>query len=242
MAEIIVALDLPSAEEADRLLERLPGLRWVKVGSILMTRAGPAFVRRLVDRGLQVFLDLKWHDIPNTVAGAVSAGRDLGVSMATVHTLGGPAMMRAAAAAADGAVALVGVTVLTSHAADDYDRATGREGTDLALEVDRLAAAALASGLDGVVCSPQETARVRTVAGPRALIVVPGIRRAGDAAGDQSRTADPATAAARGATHLVVGRPILAAADPAAAYAELAEAAALRATSGTPRDRPSPAS
>jgi orotidine-5'-phosphate decarboxylase len=240
MAEIIVALDVPSAGEAERLLERLPGLRWAKVGSILMTRAGPGFVRGLVDRGLEVFLDLKWHDIPNTVAGAVSAARELGVSMATVHALGGPAMMRAAACAADGTLALVGVTVLTSHAADEYDRATGRQGTDLEREVDRLAGAAMTAGLDGVVCSPHEAARVRALAGPRALIVVPGIRRTGDAAGDQSRTADPATAAASGATHLVVGRPILAAADPGAAYGELAEAA-LRATSGTPQDLPSPA-
>jgi orotidine-5'-phosphate decarboxylase len=225
MAEIIVALDVPFATEAERLLERLPGLRWVKVGSILMTRAGPGFVRGLVDRGLDVFLDLKWHDIPNTVAGAVSAARELGVSMATVHALGGPAMMRAAATAADGALALVGVTVLTSHSAGEYDRATGREGTDLAREVDRLGRAALDAGLDGVVCSPQETARVRALAGPGALIVVPGIRRAGDVAGDQTRTADPATAAASGATHLVVGRPILAAPDPEAAYAELAASA-----------------
>ena len=225
MAEIIVALDVPSAAEAEQLLERLPGLRWVKVGSILMTRAGPGFVRGLVGRGLEVFLDLKWHDIPNTVAGAVSAARELGVSMATVHALGGPAMMRAAAAAADGALALVGVTVLTSHAADEYDRATGREGTDLAREVDRLAGAAMNAGLDGVVCSPQETARVRALAGPGALIVVPGIRRAEDAAGDQSRTADSATAAASGATHLVVGRPILGAADPEAAFADLSASA-----------------
>ena len=225
MAEIVVALDLPTAAEAERLLERLPGLRWVKVGSILMSRAGPGFVRGLVDRGLQVFLDLKWHDIPNTVAGAVSAGRELGVSMATVHALGGPAMMRAAAAAADGALALVAVTVLTSHAPDEYDRATGREGTDLAREVDRLAGAAMQAGLDGVVCSPLEAARVRALAGPGALIVVPGIRRAGDPAGDQSRTADPATATASGATHLVVGRPILGAADPGAALAELSASA-----------------
>ena len=225
MAEIVVALDVSSAAEAERLLERLPGVRWVKVGPILMTRAGPSFVRGLVDRGLEVFLDLKWHDIPNTVAGAVSAGRELGVSMATVHALGGPVMMRAAAKAADGALALVGVTVLTSHTAADYDLAAGRTGTDLAREVDRLAEAAIGAGLDGVVCSPQETARVRALAGPGALIVVPGIRRAGDAADDQSRTADPAAAAASGATHLVVGRPILAAADPGAAFAELAAAA-----------------
>ena len=103
MAEVILALDLPRGADALRLLDRLPELTWVKVGSILMTREGPDLVRTLSDRGLKVFLDLKWHDIPNTVAGAVTAAREIGVSMATVHTLGGSAMLEAAAAAADGA-------------------------------------------------------------------------------------------------------------------------------------------
>ena len=227
MAEIIVALDLPSAADAKRLLERLPDARWVKVGSILMTREGPRFVRQLVERGLKVFLDLKWHDIPNTVAGAVSAACDLGVAMATVHTLGGSRMMAAAAGAA-GDVALVGVTVLTSHDREGYDRATGRRDTDLGGEVARLAGEAMSAGLQGIVCSPHEIARVRAALGPRALIVVPGIRRREDAAGDQSRIADPAAAAASGATHLVVGRPLLDAADAAAVFRAMA--------SGTPAD------
>src|SRR5690606_29983041 len=114
MAEVIVALDLPRAREALRLLDRLPDARWVKVGPVLLTREGTGLTRELVDRQLSIFLDLKWHDIPNTVAGAVSAARELGVAMATVHTLGGSAMMEAAAAAA-GDLGLVGVTVLTSH-------------------------------------------------------------------------------------------------------------------------------
>ena len=222
MAEVIVALDLPSAAEAERLLERLPEARWVKVGSILMTREGPALVRRLAERGLRVFLDLKWHDIPNTVAGAVSAARDLGVTMATVHTVGGRAMMEAAVKAA-GDIALVGVTVLTSQDPAEYDRATGKRGSDLGAEVERLACEAMSGGLDGVVCSPHEIARVRQVAGATAQIVVPGIRRAVDAAGDQSRTAGPAEARAAGADYLVVGRPILAAADPAAVLREMSQ-------------------
>ena len=236
MAEIIVALDQPSAAEAERLLEQLGDVRWVKVGSILMTREGPGLVRRLVDRGLAVFLDLKWHDIPNTGAGAVMAAADLGVRMATVHTLGGEAMLAAAAAAA-GDVALVGVTVLTSHDAASYATATGRSDADLVADIDRLAASALASGLAGVVCSPREIARVRALAGPEALVVVPGIRRPGDAVGDQSRTAGPAEAAAAGASHLVVGRPVYAAADPAAVLGELRAAAAVRDSSGTPPRR-----
>src|ERR1044071_30891 len=121
MAELILALDLPTRGEALRLLDRLPALKWVKVGSILMTAEGPSLVRELIGRGLEVFLDLKWHDIPNTVAGAVAVAAQLGVRLATVHTSGGPDMLRAAAAQA-GSVALVGVTVLTSQAATDQLR------------------------------------------------------------------------------------------------------------------------
>ncbi|HEX6643853.1 MAG TPA: orotidine-5'-phosphate decarboxylase [Gemmatimonadales bacterium] len=220
MAEIIVALDVPTAADADRLLGRIPEAGWVKVGSILMTREGPAFVRRLVAAGLDVFLDLKWHDIPNTVAGAVAAARDIGVAMATVHALGGRAMMAAAAEAA-GDMTLVGVTVLTSHGAEGFARAVGRDGVTIEDEVARLAGEAFEAGLDGIVCSPQEIERVRSVAPRGAAIVVPGIRRREDAAGDQVRLADPGTARARGATHLVVGRPILSAADPAAVLREM---------------------
>ena len=224
MAEIVVALDLPAGTEALRLLDRLPDARWVKVGPILMTREGSALLRTLVDGGFRVFLDLKWHDIPNTVAGAVTAARDLGVSMATIHTLGGPVMMEAAARAAGDGLALVGVTVLTSHDAGSYGQAVGREKVDLAREVERHARAAVAAGLAGIVCSPQEIARVRPIIGD-GRIVVPGIRGRGEAAGDQVRVATGAEAAAAGATHLVVGRPIIQAADPAAAFRGLVEEA-----------------
>lgn len=224
MAEVIVALDLPG-DEARRLVDRLPEARWVKVGSILFAEEGPALVRELAGRGLSVFLDLKWHDIPNTVAGAVRQARDLGVAMATVHTLGGEAMMAEAAAAAGPDLGLVGVTVLTSHSASGYAAATGRPEVALPEEVGRLAGTAFRAGLRGVVCSPQEVVTVRRAAWPGSWIVVPGIRRPGDAAGDQARTAGPAEAAAAGATHLVVGRPILQAPDPGAAFREILAAA-----------------
>lgn len=214
MAELILALDVPTAAAAMRLLDELPGLSWVKVGSILMTREGVTFVRALTDRGLRVFLDLKWHDIPNTVAGAVAAAKDLGVSLATVHALGGNKMMEAAARSAGGSLRLVGVTVLTSHDDTSYGLAIGRGVVDTRTEVIRLAESAIASGLDGVVCSPLEIAAIRDRVGPGRLIVVPGIRRAEETKGDQRRTASAAEARAAGATHLVVGRPILEAANP----------------------------
>ena len=222
MAEVVLALDLPTAPDALRLLDRLPAVTWVKLGSILMTREGAPLVRALVARGHPVFLDLKWHDIPNTVAGAVRAARELGVSMATVHTLGGRAMMEAATGAAGGELALVGVTVLTSHDEATYSRAVGRDGIPLGDEVARLADEAVAAGLDGVVCSPAEIEAVRRVLPEGARVVVPGIRSDSDPVNDQARVASAGSAAAAGATHLVVGRPILAAADPAAALARLA--------------------
>jgi orotidine-5'-phosphate decarboxylase len=221
VCEIVVALDVAGADEALRLLDRLPAARWVKVGSVLMTRAGAPLVRVLQDRGLRVFLDLKWHDIPNTVAGAVAAARDQGVAMATVHTLGGVRMLEAAAGAAGPDLALVGVTVLTSHSPEEFGRTLGRPVPDLLSEVVRLAGDGRAAGLRGVVCSPQEIGAVRQALGPDALVVVPGIRRADDPKGDQIRTATPAAAARAGATHLVIGRPVLAAEDPAGAFAAL---------------------
>jgi orotidine-5'-phosphate decarboxylase len=225
MAEVIVALDLPGGSDAIRLLDRLPDARWVKVGSILMTREGPDLIRVLIDRGLRVFLDLKWHDIPNTVAEAVSSARTLGVAMATVHTLGGARMMEAAAIAADGRLGVIGVTVLTSHDATTYARAVGRSEVDIPREVERQSGEAVRAGLAGVVCSPQEVALVRAALGSEPWIVVPGIRGRGDARGDQVRVATAAEAVAAGATHLVVGRPILQAADPAAAFRGLLEEA-----------------
>jgi orotidine-5'-phosphate decarboxylase len=225
VAEIILALDLPNGLEAVGLLDRLPEVRWVKVGSILMTREGPPLIRALVGRGHRVFLDLKWHDIPNTVAGAVVAAKELGVSMVTVHALGGRTMMEAAAVAAAGEVGVVGVTVLTSHDAPSYGKATGRGEVSLVDEAVRQAKEAAVAGLAGVVCSSAEVASVRQVLPGSALLVVPGIRRAGDPAGDQVRVASAREAALGGATHLVVGRPVLRAPDPAEALRHLLEEA-----------------
>jgi len=221
VAELILALDLPDGVAALRFLDQLTDVRWVKVGSILMTREGPDLVNRLVERQLSVFLDLKWHDIPNTVREAVSVAAGLGVRMATVHTLGGAEMMRAAADAAGPGLAVIGVTVLTSHSPASYGAAVGRDDPDLVTEAVRQGRNAVSAGLAGVVCSPHETRAVREAVGPGSLIVVPGIRRAGDAADDQRRSATPAEAVRAGASHLVVGRPVLLAPDPAAAWAAL---------------------
>jgi orotidine-5'-phosphate decarboxylase len=221
VSELILALDVPRASDAFRMLDRLPELRWVKVGSVLMTREGPELVRILVDRGLKVFLDLKWHDIPTTVAGAVAAARELGVSMATVHVLGGSAMLEAAVVAAGGDLALVGVTVLTSHDQASYSRTIGRNEVDLVQEVERQALIAALAGLRGIVCSPLEVSLLRRRLGPEMYIVVPGIRRRSDPPGDQARVASAMDASSNGATHLVVGRPILHAEDPAAVLEEL---------------------
>jgi orotidine-5'-phosphate decarboxylase len=220
VSELIVALDLPRGDDAFRLLDQLPELRWVKLGPMLMTREGPALVRELTCRGLKVFLDLKWHDIPNTVAGAVSAAGELGVAMATVHTLGGTAMLEAAVAAAGRELALVGVTVLTSHDAASYAQATGRAEVELKDEVLRQGLIAALAGLRGVVCSPREVSLLRSRLGPELYIVVPGIRRRSDPSADQVRVASAKDAVRDGATHLVVGRPVLQAADPAAAFGE----------------------
>ncbi|MEO8478526.1 MAG: orotidine-5'-phosphate decarboxylase [Gemmatimonadota bacterium] len=223
MADLITALDHPDAPAAVACLDLLPDGAAVKVGSVLMTAAGPGFVRGLVGAGHAVFLDLKWHDIPNTVAGAVRSARTLGVDMVTVHALGGREMLEAAVEAAQGAVRVIAVTVLTSHDLASFQAVLGQPVTDLRLEVSRLAGMAIGAGVDGVVCSPEELAVVAPIASGR-RIVVPGIRRHGDVAGDQARVATPEAAVAGGATHLVVGRPITAAADPARAWREFREA------------------
>jgi orotidine-5'-phosphate decarboxylase len=224
VAELIVAFDLPSGRDALALAQRLPGLGWAKIGSMLYGREGPALVREFTARGLKVFLDLKWHDIPSVVAGAVGAAREAGVAMATVHCLGGKSMLEAAASAAGPDLAVVGVTVLTSHEPAEFEQILGRGVPDLGFEAERLAKMALQAGLAGVVASGREVALLRETLGPAPRIVVPGIRADGDARGDQSRTVSAAEAARGGATHLVVGRPITQAKDPAAAYARLVEA------------------
>jgi orotidine-5'-phosphate decarboxylase len=222
VAELIVAFDLSSGREALDLAARLPHLRWAKLGPVLHVREGPALVREFAARGIHVFLDLKWHDIPSVVAGAVEAAQSQGVAMATVHTLAGPAVLAAARKAA-GDMALVGVTVLTSHAAGDFEAVVGRGVPDLGFEAERLARLAVAAGFRGVVASGHELALLREALGPAPWIVVPGIRGAQDAAGDQLRTTTAHDAARRGATHLVVGRPVTGAADPARVYQRLME-------------------
>ncbi|MCC7133298.1 MAG: orotidine-5'-phosphate decarboxylase [Gemmatimonadales bacterium] len=223
MAELVLALDVADREAALRLLDRIPGVGWVKLGSVLFTRTGPALIAELKARGHQIFLDLKWHDIPNTVQGAVAQAREVGVDMVTVHALGGAAMIAAAKAAAGDRVQVVAVTVLTSHSAAELASLLGRPTATPADEVLRLARLARQAGADGVVSSPLETALLRADLGPGALLVTPGIRSPTDPKGDQTRTATAAEAARAGSTHLVVGRPVLQAADPAAAWAGLVE-------------------
>jgi orotidine-5'-phosphate decarboxylase len=223
---LIVALDVPSADAAMNLVDRLQGTcRWFKVGMELYYAAGNAVIDRLLERGFKVFLDLKLHDIPNTVAGAVRSVAGTGASLLTIHAGGGEQMMRAAvqAATAPNAPQLLAVTVLTSMDAAELS-AAGVAGAPAA-QVLRLAQLAKTSGIAGLVCSPEEVAAVRQAMGPSARLVVPGIRPAGLAASDdQRRVATPAQAIARGASMLVVGRPVTQAADPAqAAAAILAE-------------------
>ncbi len=221
MAELILALDVEDRGTARRLLDVLPEARWVKVGSVLFTASGPALVDEIRRGGRSVFLDLKWHDIPATVRGAVRSARSLEVSMITVHAMGGAAMIQAAREAAGPDLRVVAVTVLTSQTSETFGLAVGRQSPDLGQEVERLARMACASGADGVVCSPLEVGALRRALGPEPLLVTPGIRRPGDSHGDQSRVATAAQAVRGGATHLVVGRPILEAIDPAAAWREL---------------------
>ncbi len=223
MAEIIVAFDVPNGRDALALADQLPGLRWAKLGPALYVREGPALVRAFQDRGVQVFLDLKWHDIPSTVAQAVSAARDLGVALATVHCLGGPAMLEAAVQAGE-SLPLVGVTVLTSHDERSLGTVLGRSVTDLGSEVERLAQLARTAGLRGVVASGAELERLRRVLGAEPWIVVPGIRSPGEARSDQVRTVTALEAVDRGATHLVVGRPVTRAAEPGRAFDALVAA------------------
>src|SRR5438034_2069967 len=215
---------MPSGRDALLLAARLPGLKWAKLGPVLFVREGPPVIKEFRQRGIQVFLDFKWHDIPNIVAKAVMAARELGVSMATVHCLGGRAMLGAAAQAAGQDLALVGVTVLTSHDAAELESVLGRGVPDVGFEAERLARAAMQAGLRGVVASGQELGLLREALGLDPWIVVPGVRAPGEDAGDQVRTIEAGEAVRRGATHLVIGRPITAARDPVAAYRRLVEA------------------
>jgi orotidine-5'-phosphate decarboxylase len=229
MSRVIVPLDVPSRDAARALVERLgEEAHFYKVGLELYTIGGPDVVRELVDRGKRVFLDLKLHDIPNTVARAVGAAAELGVELLTVHAAGGPSMLRAAVAAHAGGLRLLAVTVLTSLSPEEMAVVWGREVRSAQEEVGRLTFVARDAGVDGIVASAREAGSVREQTGPDFLIVTPGIRPAGASRDDQRRVATPAEAVRAGADFLVIGRPITGAEDPRAALAaihrEIAEA------------------
>jgi len=229
MEQLLVALDVNTVAEARALADRLRGaVGGFKIGSRLFTSEGPAFVEELAARGDRVFLDLKFHDIPNTVAGAVAAATRLGVWMVNVHASGGLTMMRAARAAAAEEAArrsrpaplVIAVTMLTSLDQQALTEIGLQAG--VADQVGRLAALTESAGLDGVVASPQEIEIIRRRCGRQFAIVTPGIRGAADQRGDQTRTSSAGEALAAGATYLVVGRPVIAAADPRAAAEKIA--------------------
>ncbi len=213
---IIVALDYPAAEPALDLLDKLdPELCRVKVGKEMFTRLGPDFVKGINERGFDVFLDLKYHDIPNTVAAACKAAADLGVWMVNVHTSGGRKMMEAARDALEASAhrpLLIGVTILTSLGREDIAE-VGFEG-EPGENVVRLAELGKSSGIDGVVCSPLETEAIRAAVGDDFLLVTPGVRPGGSASDDQKRIKTPGDAIRGGSSYLVIGRPITAASDP----------------------------
>jgi orotidine-5'-phosphate decarboxylase len=227
---LIVAVDVPDADSALHLLETLEGAcSWFKVGLELYIAAGPAIVEKIVAMGHNVFLDLKLHDIPNTVAGAVRSAAKLGAGMLTLHAGGGPVMLSAAKDAIAGLTnppELLAVTVLTSIDAGQL-HATG-VGRLPSSQVELLAKMGMQAGIRGFVCSPQEVAALRSLTGPEGVLVIPGIRPAGADLGDQKRIAGPAEALRLGASYLVVGRPITQAENPAdaanAILEEMAEA------------------
>ncbi|MDX1674224.1 MAG: orotidine-5'-phosphate decarboxylase [Longimicrobiales bacterium] len=226
MKDLIIALDLPTAEDALALVDRLgEPAGFYKVGAQLFTRAGPELVRELKDREKRVFLDLKYHDIPHTVAGSVESAAALGVDMLTLHASGGTSMMRAAreAVGLDGPL-LVGVTLLTSFSGADVEEVWDKELRSLRDDVARLAGLAADAGLDGVVSSALEVEALKRRHGTEFLVITPGIRSEGDATGDQARVATPADAIAAGSDYLVVGRPIHAAEDPEAAFRAMMDA------------------
>ncbi len=216
---LIVALDVPDACTAMGLVDSLENnCRWFKVGLELFIAAGPAILEPLAVRGYSVFLDLKLHDIPNTVAGAVRSAAALGARMLTLHASGGPAMLAAAQAALEGIAhppELLAVTVLTSM--DSVQVAAIGLDRSPAQQVSLLARMGLQAGIRGFVCSPQEVATLRALTGPEGVLVIPGIRPAGADIGDQRRIATPSAALRQGASYLVVGRPIIAAPHPAKA-------------------------
>lgn len=218
--KLIVALDVPALDQARKLVETLsPVVEYYKIGKELFTAEGPAVVKMVHDLGGKVFLDLKFHDIPNTVAGAVRSAAKLGVWMVNVHASGGADMMREAAQAAAASAKppiVIGVTVLTSMNEEGL-KEIGVTGSAVGEQVIRLAKLAKSSGLGGVVASAQEAPALRRAFGKDFLIVTPGVRPAGAAVGDQKRVLTPKDAIAAGADCLVVGRPITESQDPKAA-------------------------
>ena len=221
---IIVALDTDSPDAALAAARSLSGeVGMFKVGMELFPRGGPDLVRRIREAGYEVFLDLKFHDIPNTVAGAIRSAVALGVRFATVHASGGRAMLAAAAEAARGTgTTVLAVTVLTSL--DDGDLASVGFSIGAGDAVLRLADLAVSSGIGGIVCSAREVAAVRACVGKEVVLVTPGVRMPGEDAGDQKRVVTPSDAVRSGADYLVVGRPITRAADPPAAARTIAAA------------------
>ncbi len=220
----IVALDFPDAERAMTLVQTLDErCRFYKVGSELFTASGAEIVQWLRDTGCDVFLDLKFHDIPNTVAGAMRRVRDMGVRLATVHASGGLKMMEAAVAAAGTGCGVLAVTVLTSLDDAQLAEAWGKDRVDVENEVLRLAELARSAGCHGIVCSGEEATAVHSRHGSVLKLLVPGIRLAGDSPGDQSRIVTPEAAALAGASYLVLGRSVTTAKDPRAAMAVVTE-------------------
>jgi orotidine-5'-phosphate decarboxylase len=229
--KLMLALDVDSREKAEEWVHRLKAhVGFFKVGLQLFTKEGPELVRSIRARGGKIFLDVKYHDIPNTVAKACESATALGVDFVNVHALGGKAMMKAAAESLDATATrmrlprprLLAVTVLTSHDARALKEEVGLRSKPES-EVVRLARSAKAAGCDGVVCSPQEVALVRKACGPDFVIVTPGVRPAGAPLHDQKRTLTAGQALAAGSDYLVVGRPITEAPDPVEAVLALAE-------------------
>lgn len=218
--ELIVALDVPRAENVEPILNKLPdAVHWYKVGLELFTAEGPRALEPLLRRGKQIFLDLKLHDIPNTVAAAVRSASAHGAQLLTVHAGGGRAMLQAAADAAracgDQRPRIIAVTTLTSLSVEDLTEiGIARSISDQAVALGRMA---LESGVDGLVCSARELEPLRAEFGPDPILVTPGIRMADDQVGDQKRVATPEEAARKGSSYLVVGRSLLHAPEPAIA-------------------------
>lgn len=221
MAELIVALDVNNREEAVQKVKAIGDtVDFYKIGLELFTAEGPDVVKAVKDLGKRVFLDLKFHDIPRTVERSVRSGGKLGVDLMTIHSVGGKAMIKAAADAAaefgPNGPKILAVTVLTSLDQSDLED-VGIKGRTPAEQVEAMARFAIENGANGLVCSPKEVGNLSKILKPGTLFITPGVRPAGAAVGDQKRVATPADAVRDGSTHLVVGRPILAAEDPVAA-------------------------